>query len=195
MSLMMSIDNSFQCALMVPTSVLASQHYRTITALCDKLDFKIALLTGSIKNVIKKQILFDLANGEIDIIIGTHALIEDSVVFKKLGLVVIDEQHKFGVAQRAKLSQKSILSPHVIVLTATPIPRTLAMTFYGDLDVSIIDELPPGRKEIKTVHKFDKDKEGVLSFIREKLELGQQAYIIYPLIEESEKLDLSLIHI
>ncbi len=189
MSLMMSIDNGFQCALMVPTSVLASQHYRTIIALCDKLDFKISLLTGSTKRVIKKQILFDLANGEIDIIIGTHALIEDSVVFKKLGLVVIDEQHKFGVAQRAKLSQKSILPPHVIVLTATPIPRTLAMTFYGDLDVSVIDELPPGRKEIKTVHKFDKDKEGVLSFIREKLELGQQAYIIYPLIEESEKLD------
>ena len=189
MSLMMSVDNGFQCALMVPTSVLASQHYRTIINLCKGLDLKIALLTGSTRNSEKKQILSDLVDGETDIIIGTHALIEDPVIFKKLGLVVIDEQHKFGVAQRAKLSQKSILSPHVIVLTATPIPRTLAMTFYGDLDVSIIDELPPGRKAIKTVHKFDKDKEGVLSFLREKLELGQQVYVIYPLIEESEKLD------
>jgi len=189
MSLMMCVDNGFQCALMVPTSVLASQHYRTLITFCKDLDLNFSLLTGSTKNSEKKQILSDLADGKIDIIVGTHALIEDAVLFKKLGLVVIDEQHKFGVAQRARLSKKSTLSPHVIVLTATPIPRTLAMTFYGDLDVSIIDELPPGRKEIKTVHKFDKDKEGVLSFLREKLELGQQVYIIYPLIEESEKLD------
>ena len=130
-----------------------------------------------------------MSTGKIDIIIGTHALIEDNILFKNLGLVIIDEQHKFGVAQRAKLSQKSMLSPHVIVLTATPIPRTLAMTFYGDLDVSVIDELPPGRKPIKTVHKFDRDKEGVFLFLKERLEFGEQVYIIFPLIEESEKLD------
>ncbi len=189
MSLMMSLDNGFQAALMVPTAVLAHQHYSTILKFCESLKLNVGLLTGSTKSLEKKQIISDLSDGKIDIIIGTHALIEDNVIFKNLGLVIIDEQHKFGVAQRARLSKKSLFPPHVIVLTATPIPRTLAMTFYGDLDVSIIDELPPGRKEIKTVHKYDKDKEVVLSFLREKLELGQQVYIIYPLIEESEKLD------
>ena len=189
MSLMMCIDNGYQGALMVPTSVLALQHFRTLFSICKDLELNISLLTGATKKSDRKKILTNLENGGVDIIIGTHALIEDSVVFNKLGLVVIDEQHKFGVAQRAKLSNKSILNPHVIVLTATPIPRTLAMTFYGDLDVSVIDELPPGRKEIKTVHKFDKDKEGVLLFLKEKIELGQQVYVIYPLIEQSEKLD------
>ena len=189
MSLMMCVDNGYQGVLMVPTSVLASQHFRTLLTICKDLELNISLLTGATKKSDRKKILSNLENGLTDIIIGTHALIEDSVVFNNLGLVVIDEQHKFGVAQRAKLSKKSILDPHVIVLTATPIPRTLAMTFYGDLDVSVINELPPGRKEIKTVHKFDKDKEGVLSFLREKIELGQQVYVIYPLIEESEKLD------
>ena len=189
MSILMSIDNGFQSTLMAPTAVLAFQHYRSIKEYCKNLNLNISILTGATKSSKKKQIIKELSNGEIDIIIGTHALIEDNILFKNLGLVIIDEQHKFGVAQRAKLSQKSMLSPHVIVLTATPIPRTLAMTFYGDLDVSVIDELPPGRRPIKTVHKFDRDKEGVFLFLKERLEFGEQVYIIFPLIEESEKLD------
>ena len=189
MSFMLCVDNGFQGCLMVPTEVLAFQHYKSLISFCSKTDLKIALITGSTKLSEKKQILSDLESGEINIIIGTHALIQPNVKFKKLGLVIIDEQHKFGVVQRAKLSKKGLIDPHIMILTATPIPRTLAMTFYGDLDVSIIDEMPPGRKRIKTVHKFDKDNDSILSFLVKKIHLGEQAYVIFPLIEESEKLD------
>ncbi len=188
-SCMICVDNNFQACLMAPTEVLAFQHYKNITNFCQKMDLNISLITGSVKSSEKKKILSDLESGKINIIIGTHSLIQPNVKFNNLGLVVIDEQHKFGVAQRASLLTKSKLLPHIMILTATPIPRTLAMTFYGDLDVSIIDEMPPGRKSIKTIHKFDKDKESIFSFLLEKIKLGQQVYIVYPLIEESEKLD------
>ncbi len=188
--MLISLDNSYQSCLMAPTEILANQHFTTITELLKDMPVKVGLLTGSTG---KKQraILFEaLLNGELHILIGTHALIEDNVQFQNLGFVVIDEQHRFGVEQRSKLWNKSQqYVPHVLVMTATPIPRTLAMTVYGDLDISIIDELPPGRKPILTVHRFDDKRLDVYEFIRSQIELGRQAYIVYPLIEESEKLD------
>lgn len=190
LTMLMAIDNGFQACLMAPTEILANQHYEGISAELKGTGVEVALLTGSIKGKARKQILQDLAEGRIDIIIGTHALLEDTVVFKNLGIVVIDEQHRFGVAQRAQLWTKNEKPPHILVMTATPIPRTLAMTIYGDLDVSVIDELPPGRKPIKTVHRTDSARLAMFGFLREQIAEGRQVYIVYPLIEESEKLDL-----
>ncbi len=188
--MLMAIDNGFQGCLMAPTEILANQHYESITEALRGMNLEVALLTGNVKGKARKYILENLAEGKIDIIIGTHALIEDTVVFKNLGLVVIDEQHRFGVAQRAALWGKNEKPPHILVMTATPIPRTLAMTIYGDLDVSVIDELPPGRKPIRTVHRTDAERLRVFGFLKEEIEKGRQIYIVYPLIEESEKLDL-----
>jgi ATP-dependent DNA helicase RecG len=189
MTMLMAIDNGFQSCMMAPTEILANQHYKSITDLLKNLDVKIALLTGSTKVSERNKILESLAKGEIQILIGTHALIEDDVIFKNLGLVIIDEQHRFGVAQRAKLWAKNVNPPHVLVMTATPIPRTLAMTLYGDLDVSVINELPPGRKPIKTIHMTDAQRLRVFGFMKEQIALGRQIYVVYPLIKESEKLD------
>jgi ATP-dependent DNA helicase RecG len=186
-----AIDNGFQAGLMAPTEILAQQHFNGLKELCDQLGLKIALLTGSVKGKARKQLFTALEQGHINILIGTHALIEDKVVFKKLGFIVIDEQHRFGVAQRARLWDKSELPPHILVMTATPIPRTLAMTLYGDLDISVIDELPPGRKPVKTVHRYEKSRLEVFGFLKEQIKLGRQVYIVYPLIEESETLDLN----
>ncbi len=190
MSMLMALDNGFQASLMAPTEILAFQHYESVRAMLDSLGIRVGLLTGSTKAAERKTILRELEAGELHILIGTHALIEDVVRFKKLGMVVIDEQHRFGVAQRARLWKKSAALPHVLVMTATPIPRTLAMTLYGDLDVSVIDELPPGRKPIKTVHQYDRNRLKVFGFMREQIRKGRQIYIVYPLIKESEKLDL-----
>ena len=185
-----AIDHDCQIAFMAPTEVLAEQHFNSIRANAEKININVNILTGSTKQKNRKEILKNLLNGTVDILIGTHALIEDSVVFKRLGLVIIDEQHKFGVAQRAKLwRKKSEFYPHVLVMTATPIPRTLALTLYGDLDVSVIDELPSGRKKIITSHRFDNSRLKVFGFIKEKISLGEQVYVVYPLIEESEKKD------
>ena len=189
MSILMAIDNGFQACLMAPTEILANQHLETINNFLSELPIKICLLTGSKKAAERKVLHEKLENGEIHLLIGTHALLEDKVKYKNLGLVIIDEQHRFGVAQRAKMWQKNTKPPHVLVMTATPIPRTLAMTLYGDLDVSVIDELPPGRKEIKTVWKSDSNRLGVFGFIHEEIKKGRQSYIVYPLIQESEKLD------
>ena len=186
-----AIDNGFQSGLMAPTEILAQQHYNGLKALCDQLGIKIGILTGSVKGKARKQLLMALKEGVIDILVGTHALIEDKVIFKNLGFIVIDEQHRFGVAQRARLWDKSEMPPHILVMTATPIPRTLAMTLYGDLDVSVIDELPPGRKPVKTVHRFEKARLQVFGFIKEEIKKGRQVYIVYPLIDESETLDLN----
>lgn len=189
--MLMLLDHQAQCCLMAPTEILAEQHINGLKNFADKLNIKIAILTGSTKKSERKILLHDLELGNISIIVGTHALIEDPVKFKNLGLCVIDEQHKFGVAQRAKLWAKNQnIAPHVLVMTATPIPRTLAMTFYGDLDVSVIDELPAGRKPIKTVHRFESQRLAVFGFIKQEILLGRQIYIVYPLIEESEKMDL-----
>ena len=185
-----AIDHDCQIAFMAPTEVLAEQHFNSIKANAEKININVNILTGSTKQKNRKEILKNLLNGTVDILIGTHALIEDSVVFKRLGLVIIDEQHKFGVAQRAKLwRKKSEFYPHVLVMTATPIPRTLALTLYGDLDVSVIDELPSGRKKIITSHRFDNSRLKVFGFIKDKISLGEQVYVVYPLIEESEKKD------
>ncbi len=185
-----AIDHGCQIAFMAPTEVLAEQHFNSIRANAEKININVNILTGSTKQKNRKEILKNLLNGTVDILIGTHALIEDSVVFKRLGLVIIDEQHKFGVAQRAKLwRKKSEFYPHVLVMTATPIPRTLALTLYGDLDVSVIDELPSGRKKIITSHRFDNSRLKVFGFIKDKISLGEQVYVVYPLIEESEKKD------
>ena len=181
MSMLIALDNGFQACLMAPTEILANQHFETIRELLCGMDIHVELLTGSIRGKRREAILEGLLKGEVKILIGTHAVIEDSVNFASLGLVVIDEQHRFGVAQRARLWTKSVQPPHVLVMTATPIPRTLAMTLYGDLDVSVIDELPPGRKPIATIHQFDN---------RREIEEGRQVYIVYPLIKESEKIDL-----
>lgn len=190
-TMLLAMDNGFQSALMAPTEILASQHYETIKALLEGLDVEVVLLTGSTKKKVREKILPRVQNGEIPIIIGTHALIEDTVGFANLGMVVIDEQHRFGVAQRSKLwAKNSQTPPHVLVMTATPIPRTLAMTVYGDLDVSIIDELPPGRKPIKTVHRYSEKRDKLYDSVRTQLQEGRQVYIVYPLIEESEKIDL-----
>jgi ATP-dependent DNA helicase RecG len=191
MSMLIALDNGFQCAMMAPTEILAQQHFRSVNKLLNGMEVGVALLTGSTKKADRAKIAEGLANSSIQILIGTHALIEDNVVFSNLGFVVIDEQHRFGVAQRAKLWQKNdSIPPHVLVMTATPIPRTLAMTVYGDLDVSVIDELPPGRKPIQTMHYFENRRAQVYNFLRQQIEKGTQVYIVYPLISESEALDL-----
>lgn len=190
MCMLIAKDNGFQSVLMAPTEILATQHFETFRQMLGDLNVKIALLTGSTKKSERETIHHELQTGETDILIGTHALIEDVVQLHNLGFVVIDEQHRFGVAQRAKLWNKTEHPPHVLVMTATPIPRTLAMTVYGDLDVSVIDELPPGRKPIQTLHRFEQKRAGLYDFIRKEIQLGRQIYIVYPLIEESEKLDL-----
>jgi len=189
LSMLFAVGNGFQAAIMAPTEILAQQHYETIGELLSPLGLRVELLTGSVKKAQRTIIHEGLESGEVAILIGTHALLEPKVKFKNLGIVVIDEQHRFGVAQRAKLWRKNVLPPHVLVMTATPIPRTLAMTFYGDLDVSVIDELPPGRKPIQTVHYFEKSRLKVFDFIRKEIALGRQVYIVYPLIEESETMD------
>lgn len=190
MLMLIALDNNFQAALMAPTEILATQHYQTITEALAGLDVNVELLTGSTKKSDRERIHNALLTGDLQILIGTHALIEDTVQFSNLGLVVIDEQHRFGVAQRARLWSKNVNPPHILVMTATPIPRTLAMTIYGDLDVSVIDELPPGRKPIQTIHQYDKKRGALYESIRRQLQEGRQVYIVYPLIEESEKLDL-----
>jgi len=189
MTMLMALDNGYQTCLMAPTEILAQQHFKSISKMVRGLDITVELLTGSIKGKKRRSLLDYLEIGVIDILIGTHALIEDSVKYKNLGMAVIDEQHRFGVQQRAKLWLKSKIPPHVLVMTATPIPRTLAMTLYGDLDVSQIDELPPGRKAIKTLHRYDKDRLAVFGFLRDQIDKGRQVYIVYPLIEESETFD------
>ncbi|MDO5664095.1 MAG: ATP-dependent DNA helicase RecG [Bacteroidia bacterium] len=190
MCMLIALDNGFQSCLMAPTEILASQHFETFKSMLSDMDVEVALLTGSTKKKNREEIHAGLLSGDIHILIGTHALIEDVVQFKNLGFVVIDEQHRFGVAQRAKLWAKNEHPPHVLVMTATPIPRTLAMTVYGDLDVSVIDELPPGRKPVQTLHRFDKKRGALYQFVREQIHLGRQIYIVYPLIEENEKMDL-----
>lgn len=190
--LLIALDNGFQGCMMAPTEILAQQHLQSLKDLLGEMDISVALLTGSVKGKQRKEILERLASGELDILVGTHAVLEDPVIFKNLGLAVIDEQHRFGVAQRAKLWRKSRPHPpHVLVMTATPIPRTLAMTYYGDLDVSVIDELPPGRKKIETVHFYESQRPKVIDFMKKQIALGRQIYVVYPLIEESEKLDLA----
>ena len=185
LAMLLAIDNGFQAALMAPTEILAQQHYIGVSELLDKVDIRCTILTGSTKTKDRKDRLAKLEDGEISVIIGTHALLEDRVKFKNLGLVVIDEQHRFGVAQRSRMWAKSKVPPHILIMSATPIPRTLAMSFYGDLEVSIIDELPPGRKPIQTIHKYDAHRLGVFGFMRKQIALGRQVYIVYPLIEES----------
>ncbi len=190
MSMLLAIDNGFQACIMAPTEILAEQHFANISRYLNSIGLNVELLTGSIKGKRREAILNGLVGGNVNILVATHAVLEDTVMFARLGLVVIDEQHRFGVAQRAKLWSKNSNPPHVLVMTATPIPRTLAMTLYGDLDVSIIDELPPGRKPIKTVHKFDNTHVDIYAFLDEELKKGRQVYVVYPLIEESEKIDL-----
>ena len=190
LSMLIALDNGYQAALMAPTEILATQHYETLRELVDGLGIEVALLTGSTKKKEREKILPAVKDGKTQILIGTHALIEDTVIFANLGLVVIDEQHRFGVAQRAKLWKKNTIPPHILVMTATPIPRTLAMTVYGDLDVSVIDELPPGRKPVKTVHVYSAKRTNLYDSVRKQLQEGRQVYIVYPLIEESEKMDL-----
>ena len=189
MCALISIDNGCQTCIMAPTEILAEQHVQTIREFLSGMPVRVELLTGTIKGNKRKQVLEDLIKGNINILVGTHAVIEDNVLFHHLGLIIIDEQHRFGVAQRAKLWMKNEVPPHVLVMTATPIPRTLAMTLYGDLDISVIDELPPGRKPIKTIHMFDAHRKKIYELMRHELLLGRQIYIVYPLIEETEKLD------
>lgn len=190
MTMLIALDNGYQACLMAPTEILAEQHLQTIRDFLQGMDIRVELLTGIVKGKKRKEILDGLATGDIQILIGTHAVIEDPVAFHRLGVAVIDEQHRFGVAQRAKLWAKSENPPHVLVMTATPIPRTLAMTIYGDLDVSVIDELPPGRKPIQTLHKFDNQLTSLYQSIRRQINLGRQVYIVFPLIKENEKMDL-----
>lgn len=189
LSMLLAADNGFQSSLMAPTEILANQHFKGITDLLKDLPLRVELLTGSVKTGARRKILKALAEGEIHLLIGTHALLEEKVVFKNLGLAIIDEQHRFGVEQRARLWKKAAIPPHILVMTATPIPRTLAMTAYGDLDYSVIDELPPGRKPITTVHRYEYARATVMDFLRSEIDKGRQVYIIFPLIEESEKLD------
>ncbi|MEJ6748833.1 MAG: ATP-dependent DNA helicase RecG [Flavobacteriales bacterium] len=189
LSMLIAVDNGFQSSIMAPTEILARQHMDTISEYCKELDVKEGILTGSSKTKERKELHEKLESGELNILIGTHALIEDKVKFRNLGLVIIDEQHRFGVSQRSKLWKKNDFPPHMLVMTATPIPRTLSMTLYGDLEVSVIDELPPGRKEVKTVWKTDSNRLKVIGFIREQIKLGRQIYIVFPLIQESEVLD------
>lgn len=193
MCALLAVDNGFQAAIMAPTEILARQHFDTIAPMCAKLGVSVEILTGTTRKKERERILPNLANGNIDILIGTHALIEDPVQFYKLGFVVIDEQHRFGVMQRARLHAKGdgITPPHILVMTATPIPRTLAMTLYGDLDVSVIDELPPGRKPIKTIHARESGRLRVMGFLGEQIAMGRQAYVVYPMIDENDKIDIA----
>ena len=190
MSMLIALDNGYQACMMAPTEILAAQHYETVKQLLFGMDVRVELLMGSVKGKKRDEILKGLLTGEVQILIGTHAVLEDTVNFSSLGMVVIDEQHRFGVAQRAKLWAKNTNPPHVLVMTATPIPRTLAMTLYGDLDVSVIDELPPGRKPIQTIHQFDNRRPSLYAGIRKQIGEGRQIYIVYPLIKESEKMDI-----
>lgn len=190
MAMLIAMDNGFQACIMAPTEILAEQHLDTLLSFLKGMRVRVELLTGMVKGKKRSKILSDLAKGDIDILVGTHAIIEETVVFKRLGMAVVDEQHRFGVAQRAKLWRKSERPPHILVMTATPIPRTLAMTVYGDLDVSVIDELPPGRKPIVTIHKYDNQTTSLYNGIRQQIGEGRQVYIVFPLIEESEKIDL-----
>jgi len=189
MSMFIALDNGFQACLMAPTEILSVQHYNGLLEYCNELKISIKLLTGSTKTLERQKIHESLENGKLQILIGTHALLEDKVKFKNLGLAIIDEQHRFGVAQRSKLWKKNTSPPHILVMTATPIPRTLAMSVYGDLDISIIDELPPGRKNIKTVHRYDNNRLKVWRFLKDEIRKGRQIYIVYPLIQESSKMD------
>ena len=190
MSMLIALDNGFQACMMAPTEILAAQHYETIQKFLFGMNVRVELLMGSVKGKKRERILKDLLTGDIQILIGTHAVLEDTVGFSSLGMVIIDEQHRFGVAQRARLWSKNVCPPHVLVMTATPIPRTLAMTLYGDLDVSVIDELPPGRKPIQTIHQFDNRRASLYASIRKQIGEGRQIYIVYPLIKESEKIDI-----
>lgn len=189
LSMLLAVGNDFQAAIIAPTAILATQHYESIKEMLEPLNIEVELLIGSVKKKDRKPIHEGLIDGRIKILVGTHALLEDVVQFKNLGLVVIDEQHRFGVAQRARMWRKNIIPPHVLIMTATPIPRTLAMTFYGDLDVSVIDEMPPGRKSIKTMHKYEDSRSRLFGFMRDEIDKGRQVYIVYPLIQESETLD------
>ncbi|MFZ9527449.1 MAG: ATP-dependent DNA helicase RecG, partial [Schleiferiaceae bacterium] len=189
MAMLLAVDNGFQAALMAPTEILAQQHARSLAEWADPLGLRVGLLTGSVKGSARKTLLAELAEGQLNLLVGTHALIEDPVVFRNLGLAVVDEQHRFGVAQRAKLLAKNRPAPHMLVMTATPIPRTLAMSLYGDLEQSVIDELPPGRKPIQTLHRTDANRLALWGFLKKEIALGRQVYMVYPLIEESEKLD------
>lgn len=188
LTMLMALDNGFQACMMAPTEILATQHFASISQLLEPIGVKVALLTGSTRKKEREQIHAALQDGSLQVLIGTHALIEPDVKFRNLGIAIIDEQHRFGVEQRSKLWMKNIQPPHVLVMTATPIPRTLAMTVYGDLDVSVIDELPPGRKPIQTIHRWDQQREGLIRSMRHELEQGRQIYVVYPLIEENEKL-------
>ena len=190
LAMLIALDNGCQACMMAPTEILASQHYETLCRFLDGMNIRVELLTGSVKGKRRENILSGLTDGRVNILVGTHAVIEDTVEFASLGLVIIDEQHRFGVEQRARLWAKNKVLPHVLVMTATPIPRTLAMTLYGDLDVSVIDELPPGRKPVTTVHRFDSTRASMYEFVRGQLRMGRQAYIVYPLIQESEKMDI-----
>lgn len=190
MSMLLALDNNYQACMMAPTEILANQHYETIRSFLGEMNVRVELLTGSIKGKKRAAILEGLRKGDIHILVGTHAVIEDTVQFASLGMAVVDEQHRFGVAQRARLWSKNTYPPHVLVMTATPIPRTLAMTLYGDLDVSVIDELPPGRKPIQTIHQFDNRRDSMYKSVRKQIDEGRQVYIVYPLIKESEKIDL-----
>ena len=189
LSMLIAIDNGYQATIIAPTEILAIQHYNGIVELLAETNIKVELLTGSSRTKKRREIHTELEDGSLHILIGTHAILEDKVQFKNLGISIIDEQHRFGVAQRSKMWQKNELPPHVLVMTATPIPRTLAMSVYGDLDISVIDELPPGRKEIKTVHRYDSNRLGVFKFLKDEIEKGRQAYVVYPLIQESEAMD------
>ena len=189
LSMLIAVDNKYQACIMAPTEILSQQHFQYFSDFLNSLDINIALLTGSTKAKYRKTIHEQLEDGSIDLLIGTHALLEDSVKFRNLGLVIIDEQHRFGVAQRARLWKKNNRPPHVLVMTATPIPRTLSMTLYGDLDISVIDELPPGRKLVKTTWKSDSSRLKVINFIKQQIKSGRQIYIVFPLIDESEKLE------
>jgi len=189
LAMLIAIDNGYQTCIMAPTEILAQQHFATLSKLLEGMDVGLALLTGSTKKRDRDRILPGIADGSLRLVVGTHALIEETVVFHSLGLAIIDEQHRFGVAQRSRLWIKNVSVPHVLIMTATPIPRTLAMTFYGDLDVSVIDELPPGRKPVKTVHRFDNKRAQLFDFLRDEIRKGRQVYVVYPLIQESEKMD------
>ena len=189
LSMLLAIDNGFQAALMAPTEILATQHYKAIIELLAGIDIEVELLTGSVKAKKRREIHQKLEDGTLHVLIGTHALLEDKVVFQNLGIAIIDEQHRFGVAQRSKMWKKNELPPHVLVMTATPIPRTLAMSVYGDLDISVIDELPPGRKEVKTVHRYDSNRLAVFKFLKDEIAKGRQVYVVYPLTQESAAMD------
>jgi len=183
LTMLLAVDNGYQACLMAPTEVLAKQHFETISGLLAKLAIPVKILTGSTKKAERKKIINDLSDGSLKILIGTHAVIEEVVQFNNLGIVIIDEQHRFGVAQRARLWEKAEMPPHVLVMTATPIPRTLAMTAYGDLDYSVIDELPPGRQPVTTVHRYESQRSRVMDFLKAEIDKGRQAYIIFPVIK------------